>query len=40
MAKIRQRVKVTVKRRVKKGVGNKTLRVCNVCRGLGYVNKK
>ena len=36
----RQRVKTTVKHRVKKGVGNKKLRICNVCRGLGYVVKE
>lgn len=36
----RQRIKTTVRRRAKKGVGSKTLRVCNVCKGTGYVVKK
>lgn len=36
----RQKVKIKVRRRVKKGVGSKTMRVCNVCKGTGFVRKK
>lgn len=38
MAKVKQTVKT--KTRVKKGTGNKKVRVCNTCRGTGYVFKK